>query len=68
MRRFLLIPLMIPVAAYAASFTLDETFARALEIDEDYSAARLGFATAFYNYNVALLELERAAGTLDGKY
>jgi outer membrane protein TolC len=32
------------------------------------TAARLGYATALYKYNVALLDLERAAGTLDGKY
>jgi outer membrane protein len=32
------------------------------------TAARVGHATALYNYNVALLDLERAAGTLDWNY
>jgi HAE1 family hydrophobic/amphiphilic exporter-1 len=32
------------------------------------TAARLGYATALYNYQIALLDLERAAGTLDWKY
>lgn len=60
MYRVILLSAILPAAACAASFTL--------EVNENDSAARVGYATALYNYNVALLDLERAAGTLDGKY
>jgi outer membrane protein len=47
MSQIILLSLIIlPAAAYAASFSLEEAVARALEVDENYSAARYGVEAA----------------------
>lgn len=46
MRVLITVVMFVPAAVYAASFSLDEAVARALEVDENYSAARYGVEAA----------------------
>ncbi|UCE26386.1 MAG: TolC family protein [Candidatus Coatesbacteria bacterium] len=57
--------LKIAETGYAAGTM---SYLELLDARNALTTARLGYATALYNYNVALLDLERASGTLVGKY